>query len=140
MANSNKFRSAYDGKRVRVQVDFTGTESMCEQHHKNDCDINTILKKYDKTGLITHVNNAKAEYGDFTVVNEYQENLQHVINAQMAFEELPSDIRKKFANDPGAFFEFATDPSNIDKMIEYGLAEKPVIPEPVVAPVDEPVA
>lgn len=132
------FRTAYDGKRVNTSdVDFTDTESMTEQCHKNDCDINTIIRKYDKTGLITHVNQAVARYGDFTLVNEYQENLQMVINAQVAFDELPAHIRKKFGNDPGAFFEFATDPSNLDKMIEFGLANKPVI-EQVVAPVVEP--
>lgn len=118
----NTFRSAYDGNRVRVQVDFTDTVSMCEQHHKNDCDINNILKKYDSSGLITHVNNSTAQYGDFTEVNEYQQSLQQVINAQAAFDELPSEIRKQFANDPGLFFEFATNPNNVDKMIEFGLA------------------
>ena len=35
---------------------------------------------------------------------------------------LPSDIRKLFDNDPGEFFEFATNPANAGKMAELGLA------------------
>lgn len=119
-----KFRSNYDGKRYRSCVDFTDTETLTEQHHKDGCDITKIVNQYDKTGLITHVNNATAEYGDFTEVNEYQESLTKVIKAQQAFDELPAHIRKKFANDPGEFFEFATDPKNQDEMYDLGLAIK----------------
>lgn len=122
------FRTAYDNKRTRVSVDFTDTETMTEQCHKQDCDINTIIKRYDKTGLITHVNKATAEYGDYTTVNEYQQSMQLVIDAENAFSEIPSNIRKKFGNDAGAFFEFATDPNNHDKMVEMGLANAPIAP------------
>lgn len=126
-------RKAYDS-RDRVAISFEGTESMTEQCHKQECDINTILKKYDKTGLITHVNKAAAQYGDFTVVNEYAESMQLVLNAENAFMELPSAIRKKFGNDPGAFMEFATDPKNNDALVDMGLAMVPN--EPVIQKVE----
>lgn len=120
-------RTAY-GERYPVNLSFEGVEELTEQHHKEMCEINTILKKYDKTGLITHVNNAKASYGDYSEVNEYQESLNIVIRAQDDFAQLPSDIRKRFGNDPGLFLEFVTDPKNMDQMVEMGLAVKP---EPV---------
>jgi phage internal scaffolding protein len=131
------FNTPYGGNRNRVTLDFVdedGNQSigLTEQSHKDECDINNIIRKYDKTGLITHVNNATAEYGDYTEINEYQESLNMVIKAQNAFDELPADIRKKFGNDPGAFFEFATNPDNVDGMIELGLAEKiPVVEEAI---------
>lgn len=132
------FRTAY-GKRNQVAVSFLDEDgnplpTPTQQHLKAECDINNILRQYDKTGLITHVNNATAQYGDFTEVNEYQESLNRVIAAQDAFAALPSDVRKRFANDPGEFFEFATDPSNFDAMVDMGLAERPLQPvsEPVV--------
>lgn len=133
-------RKPYDGIRKRVALSFIDEEtgepqvSLTEQHHKTECDIRTIIKRYDKTGLINHVNSAKAEYGDFTMVNEYQDALNTVINAQNAFDELPSDVRKKFNNDPGAFFEYATNPDNLDGMVELGLAVKPdpVAPQEVI--------
>lgn len=113
------------------EVEFGRTE----QHHKDNCEIDNILRKYDKTGLITHVNRATAEYGDFTLVNEYQESLNTVINAENAFMELPAHVRKKFGNDAGAFFEYATDPANKDGMVELGLATPPEVisdPAPVI--------
>jgi len=125
-----KFRTAYS-KPVKVVVDFTDIDgnplpTPTQQHAKAECDINNILKQYDRTGLITHLNSAKAQYGDFTEVNEYQESLNRVMMAQEAFMELPSAIRKQFENDPGQFFEFATNPDNQDAMVEMGLAERPI--------------
>ncbi len=132
-----KFRTAY-GTRNQVAVSFLDEDgnplpTPTQQHLKAECDINNILRQYDKTGLITHVNNATAQYGDFTEVNEYQESLNRVIAAQDAFAALPSHVRKRFANDPGEFFEFATDPSNFDAMVEMGLAEAPSLPPEVVS-------
>ena len=106
--------------------------SMTEQHHKDSCDVIKILNQYDRTGLITHVNQSTAQYGDFTEINEYQESLELVNSATNAFMELPSEIRKKFENDPGLFFEFATNPANKAELVEMGLAyasEEPV-PQP----------
>ena len=125
-----KFRTAYS-KPVKVVVDFTDIDgnplpTPTQQHAKAECDINNILKQYDRTGLITHINSATAQYGDFTEVNEYQESLNRVMMAQEAFMELPSAIRKQFENDPGQFFEFATNPDNQDAMVEMGLAERPI--------------
>lgn len=138
-----KFRTPYDGVRKRVSVSFTDEHgealpSMTEQHHKNDCDINTILKRYDKTGLITHVNNMQATYGDFTEVNEYQESLNLVMAAQQSFADLPSNIRKRFSNDPGEFMEFITDPKNSEEMIKLGLATRRVEVAPEVSPAATP--
>ena len=127
-----KFRNAYS-PHMRVDLSFLDEEgnplpSQTQQAFKQETDINYILRQYDKTGLITHVNKAAAQYGDFTEVNEYQESLNRVIAAQDAFMELPSAIRKQFGNDPGAFFEFATNPDNLDAMVKMGLAEAPIIP------------
>ena len=131
-----KFRTAYS-KPLKVVVDFTDIDgnplpTPTQQHAKAECDINNILKQYDRTGLITHINSAKAQYGDFTEVNEYQESLNRVMMAQEAFMELPSAIRKQFENDPGQFFEFATNPENQDAMVEMGLAERPISAPPAV--------
>lgn len=136
----SQFRSAYSA-RNRVTVCFKDEEgnplpTPTQQHMKAECEINNILGKYDKTGLITHVNRAVAQYGDYSEVNEYQESLNRVIAAQNAFMELPSAVRKRFANDPGAFFEFATDPSNHDEMVRMGLANAPVVPEVSTPSVD----
>ena len=125
-----KVKNAY-GKRVRCGIDWLSEEGvrepgMTEQCHKTECDIGSILRKYDKTGLLTHVNKAVADYGDFSEVNEYKESLNKVIAAQEAFGDLPSGIRKKFGNDPGNYLEFVSEPKNKEEMIKLGLANAEV--------------
>lgn len=127
-----KFRKPYDGpvksKRLKL-TDEHGEPlpSMTQQQFKDESDINNVIRKYDKTGLITHVSAIQAHYGDFTEVNEYQEALNIVMKAQNDFASLPAKIRNRFHNDPGEFVEFITNPDNLDEMVELGLAKKPKV-------------
>jgi len=115
------------GDRDRVQVQFLDDEGnhdgRTEQHHKDACCVQKIISQYDRTGVLQHVARAKAFYGDYTEVNEFQESLNLVMRAQDDFDALPSHIRKRFANDPGEFFEFVTNPDNHDECVKLGLAE-----------------
>lgn len=118
-----------------IDDDGQPVQSLTKQAFKDECDINKIVANYDRTGLLSHVSSAVARYGDFTEVNEYQESLNTVLRAQRDFDELPADVRKRFHNDPGEFFEFATNPDNFDQMVEMGLAEpRSSAPEPTAAP------
>ena len=133
-------RSAYSA-RERKGFETTG-DSLTQQHMKDETDIRKIIEKYDRTGLIGHVQRGIAQYGDFSEVNEYREALDLVANANASFAELPSAIREKFGNDAGAFFEFATNPENIEEMQEMGLAPKPdpigsAAPSPAEPPAEE---
>lgn len=126
----------------RVTCDFVDENgepmvSLTEQSHARQADITAIMNQYDRTGLITHVNTAKSDYGDFTEVNEYQDSLNMVIAAQDAFMELPSNIRKRFGNDAGAFMEFATNPDNEKAMVSLGLAHYESTPEAILVRMEE---
>jgi phage internal scaffolding protein len=123
MTKKTGFVTAY-GDRVREQFHCDG-ESLTQQHFVKECDIKEIIKKHDRTGIIAHVNRGVAQYGDYSEVHEYREAIDLVNNAQESFEALPSDVRKLFDNDPGEFFEFATNPDNADRMVELGLAPSP---------------
>lgn len=119
-------------KYERVQIAFldeNGDQAIgrTKQSHKTECDINNILRRYESTGLITHVNNTVAQYGDFSEVDDYQTSLQKVMDAEGAFLALPSDVRKFFDNDPAKFLDFAGDPNNIETMVELGLADPSVL-------------
>ena len=118
-----EFVTAY-GKRKKSVFNTEG-ESLTQQHMLEECDIRNIIKKHDRTGIISHVNRGIAQYGDYSEVNEYREALDLVNNANEAFMELPSDVRKMFHNNAGEFFEFATNPDNAEKMVELGLASSP---------------
>lgn len=145
MSKVVEFKTAYSAKK-REKYNTTG-ESLTQQHFAEEADIRNIIKKYDKTGLITNVQKGVARYGDFSEVNEYREALDLVIAAEQTFGELPAEIRELFKNDAGEFFEFATDPNNEQEMIKLGLkegeiveaieTEKVAVPPSSEAPADE---
>lgn len=126
----------------RVTFATTG-ESLTKQSHKKECDINEIMKKWEKTGILEHRNNFEGQYGDFiNTPGDYAESMNAVLDANDMFDALPSKIRRRFGNDPGTFLDFATDPENNDEMIKLGLAPKPhepkVIEDPKPAPTPPP--
>ncbi len=108
----------------RVSFETTGP-SLAKQSFKKECDINNIMNKYKKTGVITHLATPSGKYGDFSQATDYQTSLNTVMYAQTLFNELNSDIRAKFNNDPSQFLEYAENPDNLEGMIEMGLAEAP---------------
>lgn len=133
--NKVKFKTAYD-ERKREGFQTTG-ESLTQQHFAQETDIKSIIKKHDRTGIISHVARGVARYGDYSEINEYREALDVVNSANASFQQLPSQLRAMFGNDAGEFFEFATNPANSEKMVELGLAEAPPSPKAEAQPVDK---
>lgn len=114
----------------RVQFIPSGV-SRTHQSMAEECDINTIMAKYQKTGIIDHRNNFEGQYGDFTdTPQDYHESMNAVIAANDMFETLPSSVRKKFANDAGLFLDFVGDPKNAAEMVQMGLATAAQLDEP----------
>jgi len=122
MTEKLKIRSPFD-KSVPSRIVFT-KPTMAKQSHKAECDINNIMKNYSKTGVIQHARDVQGSYGDFTGVADYHESMNKVIEAQSAFMNLPSKIRRRFGNDPALFLEFVNDPSNLEEAVELGILEK----------------
>lgn len=118
-----KFRSAYSPP-VRV-VAAGGGVSLTKQSFKNETDINRIIGKYRRTGLIDHVNRYQGRYSDLSNPVDYQTALNVLIAADDAFSSLPSDVRKKFSNSPHEFLTFVSDPANADALVDMGLMKKP---------------
>lgn len=110
-------------QRKRVTVDFTNQESRTKQAFKSECDINNIIKKYNKTQTITHTNSIQGKYGDFSNVADYHDALNRVMDANEKFMGLPSEMRAKFKNDPAELIKFVSDDKNYDQAIELGLIE-----------------
>lgn len=113
-----RIRRFYEREPVNAVI---GEVSMTQQHMKDECDINNIMAKYQKTGLITHVAKYQGMYDDFTVMPDFKTAMDTMLEAQEMFLTLPSDIREKFDNDAGEFVEFATDSRNYDEMVDLGL-------------------
>jgi len=104
--------------------------SRTKQSFKEECDINTIVRKFGVTGLVP-VPSKLPTYGDFTGVIDYQTALNAVKAADDVFEALPSALRKRFDNDPQKFVEFCENPDNLKELQDLGLATKPDKPDSV---------
>lgn len=113
----------------RVQFD-TGRDTHTKQSFKDECDINSIMGRYARTGELTHIQQNIARYGDFSNANDYHQALLDIEEAQRQFMELPAAIRARVHHDPGEFLTFVDDPANYEECVKMG-----IIPDP-----DNPVA
>lgn len=99
-------------------------ESLTEQAHKADCDINNIVARYSLDELASFIQNDPGAYLDISDAVDYKTALDIVNNAKVQFDALPSRVRAEFNNNPAEFLEFAQNDKNLDRMVELGLAEK----------------
>lgn len=105
--------------------------SRAKQSFKNECDINTIMKKFEKTGVIEHVKQHGAKYGDFLdAPADYHEAANIVVRSNEMFLSLPAKVRKAFDNDPGTFLAAIDAAQNgdadvRDELIKLGLLKTP---------------
>lgn len=100
-------------------------ESRTKQSFRDQVNINKIIAKYQRTGMIEHVNSQAPIYGDASIVDSYQRSLEVVAQAEAAFAALPAEIRSKFENDPVKLMEFLADDANREEAIKLGLRRKP---------------
>lgn len=103
------------------RISFEGVKSRTKQQFKEECDINNIMKKFEKFGKLPDMIKQNPQYGDFADAPTYQESLNLVIHAQEQFAGLPAKVRERFANDPERFLAWATDGANAKEMASMGL-------------------
>lgn len=95
-------------------VDFD--ESRTSQEYAEEADINTLMARYVKTGVIPQYADKQPFYVDADGLPSYQEMQNVIVEAEAAFMALPSAVRERFNNDPARFVAFATDEKNIDEL------------------------
>ncbi|AXL14730.1 internal scaffolding protein [Microviridae sp.] len=126
--------------RVRPHDKVFTQPSMTQQHFKNECDINQIMAKHIRTGILDHVNKYEGVYHEITPPSFHQA-MDTIATANTMFEELPSKVRDNFKNDPARFLDWVQDPANKDKYHEMGLAPPPPpVQEPDPNPLADPPA
>lgn len=105
------------------------SQSLTKQADSKDADINHIIARYEKTGLLP-VRQGQPQYGDFTHVTSYAEAMEQLSEAHTAFDALPAKIRARFGNDPGQFVAFADNPANLEALVQMGLVAREDVPLP----------
>lgn len=110
---------------------FFDEPSRTRQEFADECDINVLMSKYEATGVVSHMNSRQPMYLDVgDGVLPLQEALDTVRAATEAFMSLPARARAEFDNDPVRFVEYAQDPANLPRLVDWGLAEKREEPSP----------
>ncbi len=109
----------------RVSLDCTGDKILTKQSFKNECDINKIMAKYRRTGVLSPdiLSKRQEQFGDVSEIGDFHTSQNKVIAAQDAFDHLPADIRSRFKNDPGELLDFCADPGNREEAIELGIIQ-----------------
>lgn len=103
-------------------------QSKTKQQFLKSSNINTIIAKYKKTGMLPLVNQSPI-FDDFSKSADLQTAFNTAIKAQAQFEMLPSELRKKLDNDPVKFMMYMEDKKNEEEWIKYGLVNKNYIDE-----------
>lgn len=130
-ANSPFIRSRYS-ERLSVSLAMT-SPTKTRQEFKEECDVNLIVKRHAETGLWQ--NNLKVptrcpQFIDISNAPDAQTAHNLFIQARESFMALPSDVRKRFNNNPHELIAFVSDDSNYDEALKYGLVNErpPVLP------------
>lgn len=103
---------------------FTEGPSLTRQEFAEECDINSIMKRYEGHDIGSIMRrDVEPQYADFTVLpTNLLEYMEQMHEAEQAFMTLPASVRRTFDNSAVEFVAFASDPSNIDQMRAWGLA------------------
>ena len=101
--------------------------SLTQQQFKEEADINTIVDRFMKSGVMPTPTNMP-QYMDYEGVFDFQSAMNAVRAADDNFMRMDAKIRARFNNSPQEFLEFFANPENTEEAIRLGLA----IPQPVV--------
>ena len=100
------------------------------QSHKDSCDINLMIKRFENGDLTALGTPRDPVYMDITdMPKTYAELYQKVIDAKNEFNALPLDLREKFDFDPDKYISQMGTGSWFELMKDY---YKPV-PDPVLS-------
>lgn len=113
--------------------DVLKRERRTKQEFKQDCDVNLIMAKYRKTGILPEsAKAAAARYGDFSQIPDFMQMQEKIIAANELFASLPAAVRKQFDNDPGQFIAASETKEGVELMQKLGLGKEadPKAPAP----------
>lgn len=117
------FESVYDRSMVHPGI-VNSEPSLTQQHFKDEADINKIIARYNRTGILVDPSvprSGDALFGDFSEVKDFREAQNFICMAKEAFMELDSSIRRRFHNDPSELIAFLNDPKNVEEGRKLGI-------------------
>jgi len=138
-------RNPYNYDRRKASLDTAlqcKDPTRAQQNPKDECDINTIVERFKLTGQLP-TNVRMPTSGDFTDVPDFQQAMDAIVNARLAFQAMPAKVRSRFHNDPAEFVAFCDEPDNLEEARKLGLVpakEHVPTPDPKTPPATPPAA
>lgn len=123
-------RSVVPAVRVPVLLMCSAEEDRAKQAFKDECDINVLMRRYEKTGVLPLGRGQAPVYVDASVI-DFQASMDRVAQVRGVFSLLDARTRARFENNPEFMLEFLADPANKEEAVKLGLL--PPDPKPAAA-------
>lgn len=135
MAAKVKIATMYDyDSQEKPGVDFDpadpNSRSVTNQSDRDAADINSIMARYEKTGMIPDALTGALRtpmYGDFTLLPDFHTAQVNIARTKEAFAALPAGVRARFENDPAKLIDFLADSKNDVEAVKLGLKPEDVL-------------
>jgi len=106
-------------RKRKFSQDFSG-KSKTDPSFAPSCNVNTIVKHYEATGIDPFPDAAKQVFG-YATSKTYEEALRETAEVESAFASLPSHVRAQFANDPTRWLDSHETPKEAPEASEVVL-------------------
>ncbi len=93
----------------------TYDDGRTKQCHADECNIEKIMARFNRTGTISHLAKYEGVYADYSDVDFFTLTRQ-LTQGREVFDALPAEVRREFGQSPQAFFDFVNDPANKDEL------------------------
>lgn len=89
---------------------YCTTKGRTDKDQAPHLNVNNIVKRYNDATMLPLARAAFGQYRDVVDAPSYEAGLNIVANANEMFAQLPSDVRKRFGNNPAEFLRAYDDP------------------------------
>ncbi len=98
-----------------------GKGGRAKQSMKDECDVNLIVERFAKTGLISHLAEGVPQFVDVSELSDYRTVIEQVRKVDEYFAGLPAKVRSVFENDPSRFMDFLESGASAEDLKKLGL-------------------
>ncbi len=86
-----------------------------KQCHKDECNIDKIMARFNQTGTMSHLAKYEGVYADFSDF-DFHKQATMLTKGTEIFDSLNAELRREFGQSPAAFFAYVNDPKNADEL------------------------
>lgn len=97
-------------------------DGLTKQSFKDDCDMNIIVRKYQQSGFVDHINRQNPNFGIAPNSDFYQTQLA-IANVKSLYENLSDVSRGRFAS-VSDLMEALIDPARITELTDLGIFQE----------------